>query len=84
LWWNLGLLFFGIISHARSFSSLLDDLEGKALSIDGHANIRVKKMGEIDSRAFCKVCKKRLLEDADADFNAIVLYSKFQDYIKDS
>jgi hypothetical protein len=50
----------GIIAHAHSLSGLLDALQGGVFVVDRHTNIRVKKIGKIDSKALRVAWMKRL------------------------
>jgi hypothetical protein len=78
------LLCFGIISHTHSLSGLLDALQGEVFAVDDRrTNIRVKKMGEIDSKAFRAAWMKRLPQEAD-ELSPTLVCSKWQQKIQNS
>ncbi|MCL7022751.1 hypothetical protein MKW94_001744 [Papaver nudicaule] len=49
-----------------------------------HANIRYKRMGELDSKPFQEVCKKKYTSREEKDLKATELCSLWEDQIKDS
>ncbi|KAL6659502.1 hypothetical protein ACP70R_003542 [Stipagrostis hirtigluma subsp. patula] len=66
------------LQHARK--ELIDGFKELAV---GRANIGIKRMGELDPKAFANACKKRTSK-ADAEVMAALLCSKWEDEIRDS
>ena len=81
-WWHLGILWFGIICHAHSLTGLLNALQGfEELAVVGQANIGIRRMGELDLKAFGIACRKRLSKE-DAEVTAALLCSKWGEEIR--
>ena len=49
--------------------------------LSGRTLIGIKRMGELDEKPFQTACKQRFLKD-NADVNAIMLCSKWQDELR--
>jgi hypothetical protein len=61
---------------------LLHALQGfKDLAVAGRANIGIKRMGELDPKAFGIACRKRLSK-ADAAVTSALLCSKWEEEIR--
>jgi hypothetical protein len=61
---TLTFLCFGIIYHAHFLSGLLHAFQGfQELTGSGRANICIKRMGELDPKAFGIACRKRLSKE---------------------
>jgi hypothetical protein len=81
---TLTFLCFGIIYHAHFLSGLLHAFQGfQELTGSGRANICIKRMGELDPRAFRIACRKRLSKE-DAKVTSALLCSKLDAEIRNS
>jgi len=65
------MLMFFFFSHLQGVKEL-----------PSHGNIRLKRMGELDSRPFLEAMKKRYNEE-DAEDKASVMCSLWEEYLKD-